>query len=136
MIQNTGLLLFLLLFCPFGLNAQTQESIEKDLEKARILTSEDAARSVSLYHKLLKDSEKINFPEGILKCKEALAILYFNNGEYEKVIKISGDVESLALTLNDFPKLAGMYRYLGASYSMLGLKNQVLQSLDKAKICR
>ncbi len=129
---NTAFTLFFLTFFTIFFKAQTPESIEKQLDQAVTLSSQDASLSISLFIKALKESEKINFDKGILKCKESLAILYFNNSEYEKVIKISEDVENLAKKLNNFSTLTGMYRTISASYSMLGLNNQAIQNLDKA----
>lgn len=114
--------------------SQTIESIEEKLQEALELSSTDASAAISLYNQILKDSKKIKFEKGILDSSEALSIVYFNNGEYEKVISISDDVEKLALRLGDFGKLAGLFRNVGASYSIQGLNDQALKSLDKAKL--
>jgi|GEM_PF-254052 len=133
-ISRTAILFFLIFFFISSFNAQTPQTIEKQLEEARKLSLEDASRAISLYDKLLEESQKIKFDKGILESKGALATVYFNNGEYEKVIEISDGVEALALRFNDFAKLAGIYRNLAASYSMLRLNDQALKTLDKAKI--
>jgi len=131
-IPDITLFLLIFLFVPF--NAQTPESIKKQLDEAVKLSSQDASQSISMFTKILAESEKIKFDEGILRSKDALATVYFNNGEYEKVIKISEGIEDLALKFNDYGKLAIIYRSLAASYSMLRLNNQALETLDKAKI--
>ena len=104
------------------------------MDRAQKVSEQYASQSIKIYSKTLKDSENISFDEGILESKDALSKIYFNNGEYENVIKISSGIEEPSLKLNDYNRLAGMYRDLAASYSMLRLNNQALQTLDKAKI--
>lgn len=104
------------------------------MEEASKISSKDASKAITMYSKTLKDSENIHFDKGILESKDALSTIFFNNGEYEKVIKMSSGVEALAEKLNDFGILAGMYRNLAASYSMLRLNDQALKTLDKAKV--
>ena len=128
------ILLLLSFFASSLLKSQTPESIRKEMDQATEISLQDASKSITVFSKTLKDSEKINFDEGILSSKDALATIYFNNGEYEKVIKISSGVEELAVKLKDFARLAGIYRNLAASYSMLRLNDQALKTLDKAKI--
>jgi len=127
--------LIVLLFFSLPLyHSQTPQSIKKEMDEATKVSLQYASQAIAMFGKTLKDSEKIGYDEGILKSKDALCTIYFNNGEYEKVIKISSDVEDLALKLNDFASLAGIYRNLAASYSMLRLNDQALITLDKAKM--
>lgn len=114
------------------LYAQSSESVEKKIEEAVNFSSENPAQAISLFKEALVESEKIKFDKGILKCKSSLAILYFNGGEYEKVIEISDDVEKLANRLKNFSNLTGIYRTVSASYSLLGLNDQAIENLDKA----
>src|SRR5690606_21549436 len=120
-----------LLFTFFS-NAQSYESVEKKIEKAVNLSSENVINAISLFKEALDESIRLKFDKGILKCKSSLAILYFNRGEYEKVIEYSDDVEELANKLNDYSILTGIYRTVSASYSLLGLNQQAIENLDKS----
>jgi len=120
-----------LLFTFFS-NAQSYESVEKKIEKAVNLSSENVIDAISLFKEALDESIRLKFDKGILKCKSSLAILYFNRGEYEKVIEYSDDVEELANKLNDYSILTGIYRTVSASYSLLGLNQQAIENLDKS----
>jgi len=113
--------------------SQTRESIEDELYNAVELSSQDVSKAIDMFTRILEESEKIKFDEGVLKCKGSLAILYFSSGEYEKAINISSDVETLARKLNDFSSLTGIYRTVSASYSILGLSDQAIQNLNKAE---
>lgn len=105
---------------------------EEKFEEARLLIMADIDQAIASYHKLYEESKQANFDIGMIKAKESLAILYFNTGDFNKVIKESKEVEELALKLKDYSKLAGLYRTLGASYSQLGLFDQALIHLKKA----
>lgn len=134
MYFKKALLISTFLILPTFLYTQTKKSIEIQLDSARILSTISAEDAINLYKKLIDDSQKIKFDQGTLLSKDGLSTVYFNNGDYENVIKLSGDIEKLSLKLKDYRTLAGIYRSVGASYSMLRLNEQALQSLDKAKV--
>lgn len=132
MIFTKKLITLILIFLSLIFYAQSNEAIEKQIEEAVNLSTENPPRSISLFTQALKDAEKIGFDKAVLKCKSSLAILYFNSGEFEKVIEISDDIELRAKKLNNFSALTGIYRNVSASYGMLGLDQQAIENLDKA----
>lgn len=86
---------------------------------------------------LLKAKEKatdIQYTKGIMKSSYTLMLLYYNEGNYGKVIEESVDTEKAAQKLADNEYLSDVYRMRGISYDEMSLGESALKEIEKAYV--
>ncbi len=110
----------------------TVQDIDKQLEKAQILVTDDPKRGIELSENIYRISKSINYKIGILGSSTILMTKYFDGGNFKKVIDLSKENEELATALKDDEALANVYRIRGASYTALGFNDESLKELKKA----
>ncbi|MFT3793875.1 helix-turn-helix domain-containing protein [Flavobacterium sp.] len=132
---------FLLLLCSGFVSAQrpaTTDQIDKEFERANLyVNTGDPEQAIPLLEKIEQECERIGYKQGITKVGHTLAIIYFNTGNYKKVITLDDVYLKTGIEIEDYAKLSHIHRLKGCAYSELGLLDkggeELLQALKYAK---
>lgn len=125
----------LLLLCSSFLYSQTItiENIENQLSEAiNIGNSQNPEEAIRPLKKIIRESENINYKDGVLSAKNALMHIYYFRGDNNEVISISNDLEKESKNIKDYELLANVYRLKGASYKELGFYDKSNIEIEKA----
>ncbi len=125
----------LLIFLLLSVTAQAQiihDSLDEAIKELRVLAAEDPAKATSGLLNTKKKSEEIQYTKGIMQSSYALMLLYYNGGQYGKVIEESRFTEAAAKALTDNQYLFDVHRMRAISYDEMALGNEALKELDKA----
>lgn len=127
----------LLTFIFLSATAQAQtihDSIDQVVKELRGLAAEDPAKATSGLLNTKKKSEEIRYNKGIMHSSYTLMLLYYNGGQYGKVIEESSFTEAAAKVLMDNQYLFDVHRMRAISYDEMALGNEALKELDKASV--
>lgn len=127
--KNYSTVFLLLFFHIMGFlgaqNAQMIEKINRDLEEAtQKAYSSRPEKVIPVLEAIQAESEKIGYPQGVIKVGYSLAIIYFNSSDYEKVISLDTKYEEIGKSIKDYGNLSHIYRLKACAYSELGLLSQ------------
>jgi len=108
------------------------EKIDSSILECEVLASSDPAEAKKRLSELKIYSEKNNYPKGTLRISRVLMLLYYNDGDYQKVIEETNFIEKSAKAQNNYDYLADVYRMRGNAYGEMKLPKEALKELDKA----
>lgn len=110
----------------FSLVAQTKDDIDKQLKDAKyyLKFTNDTLKGLKMVSEAKEASKHIGYKEGIVTSGITLSFFYVGKGDYGKVIKISYEIEALALDLENYTLLSDLYRTRAFSQGQLGLNER------------
>jgi len=127
--------LFILLLLSVTTQAQTvQDSLDKVIKDLRDLASADPGKATEGFLKAKKKAHEIQYDRGIMQSSYTLMLLYYNGGDYGKVIEESRCTATVATKLRSNQYLADVHRMKGIAYDEMGLGKEALIELDKALV--
>lgn len=112
--------------------SETIELIDKKISESRNLATENPTEAIKILKGLKKKSEEIGYKEGFLKSSITLTLLYYNNGDYKKVIEESIITEKQARDLQHIENISDSYRMRGIAYGEMNFVKECLNELGKA----
>lgn len=118
---------FFVLFTYAQNNTQTKQYIDKQFEQIKNPTSDEDIEKIE---KLIEDSKKINYAEGIAIGKIAMLSFYNNRSDYKKMMVLIREIE--ALDLKDNEKISTLHIYKFYANKALGIEKEEFQNLKDA----
>lgn len=123
--QGVGMMCLFFVFWSNFFAAQkvvTEETINKQFDTAlHYVTSDNPEKAIPILNEINNNCKKIGYKSGIARVGNALAIIYFNSSDYNKVINLSDDFLKAADEVQDYGRMSQIYRLKGCAYSELGL---------------
>lgn len=114
----------------------TKETINRQFDTAlHYVTSDHPEKAIPILNEIGINSKKIGYSSAIARVGNALAIVYFNSSDYNKVINLSEDYLKAAEEVKDYGKMSQIYRMKGCAYSELGLMKKADEEYELALKC-
>lgn len=110
----------------------TKQEIDKKIEKARKISTENPQRSIDLSIESYTDSKKIKYKEGMLESNVIGMSNLYDTGNPKKVIELSAESEKLGKELGDMEALCNIYRLKGQAYDQLAFFEKSQKEFEKS----
>lgn len=109
------------------------ETLSKDIDEAySLINSGKTTEGGELLERIMRDSETINYPEGIVRGAKGLMMLYTIQGDYERVISTGEAVEGRLEEAAIHGESASIILYKGMAYLNLGFLDLAKGEFNRA----
>lgn len=111
----------------------SNDSILKEIINVQnVVAIKSPKQAVKILLKTKKLSEENHYNLGIVKSSYVLMLLYYNGGDYKKVIDESKTLEKYAFELKDNEYLSDIFRMKAIAYDEMGFSKEALNELPKS----
>lgn len=133
MIPRRLLVLFFLIFSQILFCQRTIVGIDSTITDVRNkIAPVNPKKAIEILVNTKKAAQKISYQKGIVRSSYTLMLLYYNEGNYGKVIEESTDTERAARISNNNEYLSDVHRMRSIAYDEMGLGKEALDEIEKA----
>ena len=124
---------FSFLFVIFSHAQISNDSLLKIIDKTKNITAnKNPKEALKILLKTKKLSEENHYEYGIMKSSYTIMLIYYNGGDYKKVIEESRTLEKYAFKINDNEYLSDVFRMKAIAYDQMGFQKEALNELSKS----
>lgn len=121
-------LLFISLFLPFLISAQTDLPTKQEIKKMyREMKTSNTQQQIGQIEKVVELSKKINYKEGIGTGKMKLLRIFYQQSDYKKMLELIKDIEGL--DLNNNAQLTMLCIYKSYVNSAMGIQKEEFKNI-------